>query len=237
MAGESTNKSYPAVNTKTQLRQKNEESGVFAREVGRWGFRRGLYASLMQRLQGSLGLFVAHVYRAELKKYSGQVPSELKVILATPQDLAPYTQLSEYQLKDSFVQGASARGDACVATYYHGKLAAYGWVAYDRAPHVDGMWVRFGQGHRYNYKSLTLPEFRGRHLRGSYGVLAQRDRDEGVTHTIAFIETHNYASISAEKRHGGHKIGFAGYLRIAGRLFVFSSAGAKRFGFSFEAPD
>ena len=220
---------------KVRVRQKNWQGNTFASEVGRWGLWRGLYAKLMRWLTVSLGLFIAHVYRAELKSYDGHVPPELNVILATPTDLAPYIQLREYQLGRSFVQHAWARGDACVATYYNGQLAAYGWVAYDQAPHVDGMWVRFGPGHRYNYKSLTLPEYRGRHLRGSYGVLAQRDRDEEVTHSIAFIETHNYASISAEKRHGGQKIGFAGYLQITGRIFVFSSPGAKRFGFTFEA--
>ena len=190
----------------------------------------------MSGLKRSFGLFVANVYRAELRQYDGHLPADLHVVLAGEQELAPYTQLDEYQLRGTFVQEALARGDACVATYYKGELAAYGWVAYGRAPHVDGIWVRFGPGHRYNYKSLTLPKYRGRHLRGSYGVLAQRDRNEGVTHSIAFIETYNYASMNAEERHGGRKVGFAGYLRIAGRTVVFASPGAKRYGFSFEAP-
>jgi hypothetical protein len=187
----------------------------------------------MRKLSRWPGFFIARIYRAALKPDGGPVPPELRVLLADQQDLAPYADRPGYQMSSAFLEEAWARDDACVATYYQGQLAAYGWVAYHKAPHVDGLWVLFGPGHRYNYKNLTLPQFRGRHLRGSYGVLAQRDQREGVTHSIAFIATHNYASIRAERRNGGRNVGFAGYLKFAGRAVTFSSPGASRYGFSF----
>jgi hypothetical protein len=180
-------------------------------------------------------MLIAAVYRAPLKPHRGAPPPGVHVMLAQRADLEPFLDRPDYGLQRAFVDAAFARNDACVATFVDGELAAYGWVSYAAAPHTHEVWVRVGAGHRYNYKSLTLPRYRGRHLRGSFGVLAARDAAEGVTHTLAFIERGNLASERAEQRSGGVRVGQAGFARPFGRLLAFRTPGARRFGFEFVA--
>lgn len=192
-----------------------------------------LYATFMRSLARRLGLTVVIVYRTSLERSYGAPPAGVQVQLATAEQLQPYAADEEYELSSDSIAAAFDRGDQCVATYLNGELAAYGWVSYSQAPHYAGLWVRFAEGQRYNYKSFTLPRFRGKHLRGSFGVLAACDTALGVTHTIEFIETHNVASMRAERRNGGRRVGFAGYALLPSGPLTFSSPGAKRYGFAF----
>jgi hypothetical protein len=160
----------------------------------------------------------------------------VQVRVANRADLEPYLDRSGYDLSSAFVDNALRSGHVCVFTQFRGELAAYGWVSYHPTAHLCGWWVDFDPGHRYNYKSLTLPEFRGHHLRGSYGVLKERDEAEGVTHSIAFIELHNTASIKAEERNGGRRVGYAGYLNLGRFSWSYRSPGARTYGFRFFRP-
>lgn len=191
---------------------------------------------LLKLLSRCPGLLLVGVYRSPLKAHSGRPPSGVRVSLAKPLELLPYAQRPEYDLSAKFLHEAAERDDVCVVTHIANELVAYGWVAYGTAPHVDGISVRFARGHRYSYKALTLPAFRGRQLRGSFGVLADRDTLEEVTHSLCFIDVNNTASMRAEHRNGGRLVGYAGYVRLAGAMAAFRSPGAKRFGFAFEPP-
>ena len=151
-------------------------------------------------------------------------------------DLAPYLDRDGYDLPSAFVDNAAQAGHAVVLTYFRGELAAYGWVSYGATAHLGGWWVDFDPGHRYNYKSLTLPKYRGQHLRGSYGELRQRDATEGATHSIAFIELHDAASIKAEERNGGRRVGYAGCLNWGPLKWSYRSPGARTHGFRFFRP-
>lgn len=201
----------------------------------RWGVWRAGYGWLLDQLYRYLGLYWASVYRAPVKTQFPPVPAKLTVRLATPQELAPYAMDSRFQLSASYLEQAFARGEACVVTYVGDQFAAYGWVAYASAPHVDGLWIRFGPGQRYNYKSFTVPAFRGQHIRGSFGVLQALDAQHAVTHTISFIQVQNFASHRAEARSGGVRVGYAGYLRLFGRCFTLRTPGAARYGFAFTS--
>lgn len=196
----------------------------------------GIQFRLLKLVSWLPGLLVVGVYRSPLKSQPGMPPAGVRVALAEPLELLPYARQPNYQLSVEFLNEAAERGDICVVTEVAGELAAYGWVAYRTAPHVDGITVRFGPGHRYSYKALTLPAFRGQRLRGSFGVLAERDALEKVTHSLCFIDVNNTASMKAEHRNGGRLVGYAGYVSLAGAMFAFASPGAKRYGFAFEPP-
>ena len=148
--------------------------------------------------------------------------------------LDAYVDQPGYGLSREFVASALNQHHEVVLTFKDEQLAAYGWVAYRSAQHKDGWFVDFGEHYRYNYKTLTLPEFRGEHLRGSYGVLEQRDSAEGVTYSIAFIELQNRASIRAEERNGGRRIGYAGYVSLGSLHWSFRTPGVRRAQFRFS---
>ncbi len=176
---------------------------------------------------------LAGIYRAPLKRTRKREPPGVTAKLATFDDLLPYVDVPDWHLQRDFVKAALARGDLCVLGYLHGELATYGWVSYAVAPHKGTIWVKIGAGHRYNYKAFTAMAFRGRHLRGSYGLLAERDRQEGVTHSLSFIDVNNTASIKSELRNGGRRIGYAGYVRCFGLFVPFATPKARRHGFGF----
>ncbi len=160
-------------------------------------------------------------------------PPNVRVVLGDATQLLPITENPEYELSAKFIEDAFAAGHQVVITYLDATLVAYGWVSYRSTPHIDGWWVRFAPGHRYNYNNFTLPAFRGQHLRGSYGVLESHDHKQGASHSIAFIEVGNQASRRAEKRNGGRQVGYAGYIHIGPLHWSYRTPGAAAAGFQF----
>ncbi len=183
-----------------------------------------------------LGITIVAVYTTSLSnptRVNRKSPLNVRTELGEKATLEKIWHNPEYDLDPKLAQAALARGDLCVVTYVGKVIAAYGWVAYDQAPHTNHIWVQFGPGLRYNYKSFTLPEFRGRRIRGSYGALDTPDAARGITHSIEFISPRNTASRRAEARNGGQQIGWAGYWTLGKRTFCFASTGARCLGFRF----
>jgi hypothetical protein len=143
----------------------------------------------------------------------------------------------ELDLDESFLHAAKERGDLCVGAFDGQRLVAYIWRAFGPTPAEDGLWVRFRRPYRYGYKSLTRPEYRGRHIQSAMApttdaVLLER----GYTHAIGYVALHNLSSRRSALRHGNRAIGYAGYVRALGRAWTFESPGAKRHGFAFFDP-
>ena len=205
-------------------------------DIARWGWLRALYIRLMWLLDRTLGLQLYWITRRPLRP-SVSGPSSIETCLATKKMLEPYIGDPTYNLRAAYVDDAFARGDVCVAIFADGRLAGYGWVAYQPVPHAGRIWVDFAPGQRYTTNSFTHPDFRGRHLRGSRGALETLDREHGTTHALSAIPTHNFASVRADARSGAEIIGLAGYVEIFGRFLAVRSPGAKRVGFRFHSPE
>ncbi len=202
--------------------------------------------SLMLRIQQHfwslcarrLGLRLYYVYRAPLNRQKRLPPPGVEARCNDLVSLQHCFGDPQWDLTAEFAAAALARENLCVCTYKEGEMAAYGWVSYAAAPHNDGLWVRFGPRQRYNYKNWTHPDYRGQRLRGSFGALARADAEHEVTHSIAIIHPHFVASIRAEERNGGSRVGWAGYWRFGlssnkPRVIRFRNAGARAAGLEF----
>lgn len=205
-------------------------------EIDRWGWPRYLHMRLMWDLNRVVGLDLFWITRRKLGP-RGDPPDSVRTQLASREVIDPYLQDPSYNLRKRWVVDSFARGDVCVATFVDDRLAAYGWVAYKPVPHAGQIWIDFDSGHRYTTSSFTHPDFRGRHIRGSFGALDALDREHAVTHSLSAINTHNFASLRADARTGAKIVGFAGYFEVFGRVFAFRSPGAKKYGFRFHCPD
>ena len=205
-------------------------------DIKHWGLLRALYIRLMWLLNRALGLNLYWVTRRALTPGGGQ-SAETRTVIATRETLAPYIDDPAYALPERYVAEAFTRGDVCVAIFAEGRVTGYGWVAYKPVPHEGRIWVEFAPGQRYTTNSFTHPDFRGRHLRGSKGVLDALDRKHGTTHSLSAIHTHNFASLRADARNGAQVVGLAGYEEVFGRVMAFRSAGARRVEFRFHCPD
>ena len=151
--------------------------------------------------------------------------------------LLELTKRPELEMPEAFVRRALAKGDVCEAVVHKGEIVSYCWMAFTPTHDSDGVYVDFGERHRYGYKGFTLPQFRGRHLRRYYNPFTDAYCiSRGATHAIAFVDVSNQASMRSTIGMGNRRIGFAGYLK-RGRLFIpFRTPAVRRRGFRFFVP-
>jgi GNAT superfamily N-acetyltransferase len=135
------------------------------------------------------------------------------------------------------VSAAYARGDVCVGALIAGRLAGYCWLAFGPLHHLDGVWVQFDARTAWIYKSLVLPEHRGRGIAAALyrfaGPLSIERRRESA---IICMEDHNQSSIAAARRAGYTAAGRAGYWLRGTQLRVWRSPAVKRAAVRFYLP-
>lgn len=199
-------------------------------DARRFGWPKVLYRAVMGKCEGFLQLY--RISSRALAVDATFEPTVADVRIATEQELRVAVREMPKQLTTDFVDGAMARGDACLAAFLDGRMVAFSWRSYSLAPHTHGIWVRFNPSYRYGYKSFTLPEYRGRHLLD----LRRGDpycRSRGAQRTIGFIASHNLESLQRSARISNVFIGYAGYLRLFGRFWFFRTRRVRQAGFEF----
>lgn len=199
-----------------------------------WGLRRALWAKLMVLIRP--WFFLSRISAVEVAAYPPMIrpTDELTVRRATREDLVAAAAENPDQLSQAFVDQALSRGDYCVAAFDGAQMVAWAWASFDRAPHDDGLWVKVEAPFSYGYKWYTKPDYRGKGIILQLTVLRDRiGAESGRTHSVGFIETHNYASWQASKRLGSQSVGYAGYLKLRGRSYPFRTRGAAQHSFSF----
>jgi GNAT superfamily N-acetyltransferase len=164
---------------------------------------------------------------------SHPAPAGIDLRLMSQADMLDLCPQSDLDLRAERVARAYARGYFCVAALSGDTVAGYCWFAFNPLPHLDGVWVRFGEDVAWPYKSLVRPQFRGKGIAPAlyrFGDAACRER--GRTRSVICMETHNAASVSAAARSGYAPSGLAGYLRRP-RLLAWSSPAAEQHGIAF----
>ncbi len=192
------------------------------------------WAGFMRRLRPWFVLCRIHVRSTAVAAPDEQMLSRYPVRQASRDELLRAAEDMPQQLSIAFIDAALARGDFCVAAFDGDRMIAFGWVAFARAPNVPGLAVVVAPPYRYGYKIFTHPDYRGQRIINA----VQRVRDrlslaQGRTMGVAFVESHNFAYIRAERRIGSELVGFAGYLHLFGRYWPFRSPGVLRHNFRF----
>ncbi len=209
-----------------------------ARDIERWG----LVRTLCGRIAGlnRTWLVICGIYSRPIDRSFESLPVDSSGItfrLATRKDLLSAAAHMSDHLSFEFVESALDRGDVCAAAFDGARMVSYIWRAFTATPHTEGLWVRFQKPYRYGYKAYTDPAYRGRHLQNPIRLLADDTSVAlGCTASISFIEINNYQSIAAELRRGNSRVGFAGYVRLFGKVFPFRSRGARQHTFEFFQP-
>ena len=204
----------------------------------RWGFWGASYILLMRLLRSSIDFFFVKVGQTPVDAPRRPKPEGVETELLTAEQMRPIAAANpDLHITDDFIDRASERDQVCVLTRYYGDVAGYGWVSLGRTEHETGIDVVFGPNRRYAFKAFTLPEFRGKHLRGHFGALDAHSEKHGIAYGVYFVETHNFASLRSSARNNGRWVGYAGYFRLFGKLFTFRTPGAAETGFAFIAAD
>ena len=211
--------------------------GNIATEYRKWGLIKFLHSCAMLALGRWLFLCAVDLRPLYAEPKLPKLKPGRSVRVATQQELELLVEEPIYELSKSFIQTALRRGAYCVAAFEDNKIIAYTWRSYSATPHADGLWVEFGPECRYGFKAFTHPDFRRQDLHHTISLMSDADSiRRGCTHSIAFIETHNYPSLLSNAKRGNKRVGYAGYLRVHGRVFPFRTPGAKRHGFRFFVP-
>ena len=206
--------------------------------IKRWGPVKTLYSLFMRNIRKILPVNFSVVVCRPLPLPNGKLkkPDGIQLAVLTEQQLMAWCKHTELDLHENIVKHALKRGDYCIGATEKGKPVAYVWRAFSDTPHVrsHNIWIAIGDSARYGYNSLTLPQYRGRHIQPALSALGDElIPDHGKKISIGFIETDNYPSIRAALTLGSKIVGYAGYIIIFGKFLSFASPGAKKVGFRF----
>ncbi len=199
-------------------------------------------SSLRSKVRRWLGLHIYGIYARPLEQPPDSAPDipQFSHRVFDARDVEALLALAkrpDLEMSETFVRRALAKGDACGVVLYKDQIASYAWFAFTPTHDSEDVYVDFGDNNRYGYKALTLEEFRGQHLFRYYNRFSDAHCiARGRTHSIAFIDVSNHASIRASIGIGYLRIGFAGYLK-RGPLFIpFRTTAVRRRGFRFFVP-
>lgn len=192
------------------------------------------FAHLLSRRGG------LHLYRIALRPlhvFAAPAIPGIRTGVMSESQLQRFGRDPALELPAPLVRAALARGDVCVGAWERDALVGYQWLAFSAAPHVDGIWVHFGERDCYAYKKLVLPAWRGRRIAIVLSALADAvAAARGRTRMISLIALDNTSSWKASQRTGNATAGYAGYLRCFGMNIAFHSEGARREGLALFTP-
>ena len=145
---------------------------------------------------------------------------------------------SDLDMGADFISHALKQGHFCVGAFYEERLVSYVWRAFGDTKITHRFTLKFGKPNRYGYKALTLPEHRGLHLLNTIALYSDKlCFDLGYTYAIGFIETHNFASIRSDARHGNKHVGWILWMDRKPFVFCYTSKGARAIGVTLSRSD
>ena len=156
----------------------------------------------------------------------------------------PFFKIEDEEVEDR--RRAFLRGDRCVATFVvaveeeDAAEEIVGYNFYTDLPTVVDAETEFFFPDRflYSYAAYTALEHRGRRLSPSrWGFFRawQESTLGSILPTISYVEMTNLSSLASGG--GSHRfvIGYAGHIRIFGRIGYWASPGCRRIGAGFRA--
>lgn len=201
-------------------------------------WRKKSYRAVMRRARP--WFFLAHVTVRPLQADPLiQPPPGIEIRDATQKELMSAAQEPDMLLNPGRINEALGRGDVCTAAFDGTKMVGYTWISFGRTSQGQEVGIDFSPPYRYGYKSFVRPEYRGRRINNALALSSDAYCiDRGFHQAIAYVETHNYASIQSSRRQIGRVfVGLAGYLTCLGRTFTFRTPAVRKLGFRFTPPE
>ena len=145
----------------------------------------------------------------------------------------------EYEITESFLRQAFAKGDRCYGFLDGSMLANYGWYS-NEPTEIDtpGVRLRFDPGYIYMYKGFTHNKYRGQRL---HAIAMTRALEaylaEGYKGIVSYVEWNNFSSLTSCYRMGYADFGNLYVAQVFGRRFTYAGRGCDRYGFRLEWED
>lgn len=203
--------------------------------IQRWGILGTAYAFLIRSIKKNINFFFCVVTTRPLNhdKPPRNPTPEVDYRLITEEELITFCADPALDLTQAEVHELCSLGHLCAGAITKGKLISYVWRSYGPTQHTNDIWIDFDSHCRYGFKSLTKEAFRGQRIHSYVAIMTEEKTRKDKTHTVGFIETHNYPSRHSSAFHGNTEVGYAGYIALFGNYYIFHSPGAKKSGFRF----
>ena len=195
-----------------------------------------MFTRIMGRASRHLGL---HIYRITVRDIGSHAPVAIQasgVVLreAQKEELIAYSDLKGIEMSDDFVRTSFSHGERIFCAFSGAEIVGYAMSAVGLAQHVDGIWIVTSRDFAFSFKVYVDPDYRGRKLGPALIQLGDNEmRRAGFSKRIGFSSLENWSSKQMSAHIGARTVGFAGYMKLFGRLRTFSSRGARRVRFRF----
>lgn len=193
--------------------------------------------SPLARLAERIGVHTYCVLARTLDDAPLPLPAGITLRVVAEQAMLRHCAGPQIRLTPEKAKAGYSRGEVCIGAFEEEELAGYAWWTAAPAPHIDGLWMRFGSTAVYIYRAFVRPEYRGRGIAPALYRFADRMfLGRGRRTALMCIALGNAASLRAARRSGARPAGYCAYLR-AGPLFLqVRSPGVKRAGYEFYVP-
>jgi GNAT superfamily N-acetyltransferase len=200
-----------------------------------------LLSKAMTRLGRRCGLNLLKVMHREPGRASNlrTTCAGLQCRVLSLEEAISFCSDSQLQMSKRMVQDAYQRDAVCLGAFVRGashaqRLVGYTWLAYDPTRHAAGLWLEFGGSYRYSYKIFVRPAYRGQRIAQALHSFADDPAlVRGRVGTLDIVDAGNASSLAALERAGARCIGYVAYWNAFGKMFAFSSPGAKKCGVRF----
>ena len=164
-----------------------------------------------------------------------ELPAEFHSEFLSARQLRQYSRDPQCDLAADFVEEAVAGGDQCYAVLHGATLVTYSWYSTRPTIASDGLTINISPEYVYGYKGYTHPRYRGRHLHAiEVSRAIQEYLNRGFRGSVAYVESHNFASLKSCYRTGHRDVGRAFVVGLCRRCLVLADRGCREFGVSFR---
>jgi hypothetical protein len=204
--------------------QKNIENFGFKDTMYDLVFRAINRVTMFKILKGIKISFVSPGYLETNPRYCCQ--------FLTKEMLREYAKNPDYEITETFLEEAFAKGDECFGIMDGDKLASYGWYSNKDTSIDNGLVLQFSPEYIYMYKGFTHEEYRGQRLHAIGMTLALREYlHRGFKGLVSYVESNNFSSLKSCYRMGYQDFGEVYILKVRKRHIIYSSPGCERYSF------
>ncbi len=168
------------------------------------------------------------------KKYLEGNPKYIHKFLS-PEEVKKYSEDTETQLSQKFLDRALPNGDRCFAILDGDFLASYGWYSTKPTPINSELELHFDPSWVYMYKGYTHPKYRGQRLHAiGMAKALETVTNEGYRGLISYVETNNFASLRSVYRMGYVNIGKVRIVKILKQYHISADENCKAYQFTVQ---
>lgn len=154
----------------------------------------------------------------------------------TPAEVLTFASDPANEIERTMAQRALAAQDLCFGVIAEGRLAGYGWCAFDfiDPQHCGGLAMSCPPHVAYLYKGFTRPEFRGKRLNGVRVLLAGRElAKRGIRKLVGLVDWTNWSSMRSSVVAGGTSLGRLVTIGLGRYRWTFYPKAAREIGIQF----